>query len=144
MICVFCLDLVLAFKLREGWRRDVGSPLFFPQSDTPLENQLQLAKPCGEPRRIHLQLAKPPGTPHRTILQLAKPPGEPHRIILQLATAQFFIKKGCTPANAPFSSSIFYFLTTLSPSPRSTAHPSRQGSSPSMSGLVSTYALPSN
>ncbi len=26
---VFCLDLVLAFKLREGWRRDVGSPFVF-------------------------------------------------------------------------------------------------------------------
>ena len=30
IICVFCLDLVLAFKLREGWRRDVGSPFFMP------------------------------------------------------------------------------------------------------------------
>ena len=29
IICVFCLDLVLAFKLREGWRRDVGSPFVF-------------------------------------------------------------------------------------------------------------------
>ena len=28
IICVFCLDLVLAFKFREGWRRDVGSPFF--------------------------------------------------------------------------------------------------------------------
>ena len=54
------------------------------------------------------------------------------------------LKKGAPQRMHPFSSSIFYFLTTLSPSPRSTAHPSRQGSSPSMSGLVSTYALPSN
>ena len=32
IICVFCLDLVLAFKLREGWRRDVGSPFVLPLS----------------------------------------------------------------------------------------------------------------
>ena len=54
-------------------------------SDKPIKNPLQLAKPCGTPRRTILQLAKPCGTPHRIILQLAKPPGTPHRIILQLA-----------------------------------------------------------
>ena len=32
LFVLFCLDLVLAFKLREGWRRDVGSPFVLPLS----------------------------------------------------------------------------------------------------------------
>jgi hypothetical protein len=36
---------------------------------------LQVAKPCGEPRRGHLQVAKPCGEPLPVLLQLANAPG---------------------------------------------------------------------